>query len=181
MDKIKEWINSSLIVARFPVSKEFQEGGIYSDIDVVINVSDEYYPKISDTIIKEGKMPFFFPMGESGSDMGISSIYGALMALYDAYAMEKRVLLHCQAGANRSPTVKAAFYYLMTNEHLEEISKGSIILTANRLKDNCGKHLPELKKMELWLSKCKEAWDNHHKFLGGMYDWTIRKSGLSNT
>ena len=53
--------------------------------------------------------------------------------------------------------------------------------TSGKLPDivSTEKHLPELPKMELFLSKCKEAFDNPEKFFGGMFDWVMLESGCS--
>ena len=46
--------------------------------------------------------------------------------------------------------------------------------------DNCKRgYLPELEKMELFLVKCKDAFDNPNKFFGGQFDWVMSKSGCS--
>jgi hypothetical protein len=61
-----------------------------------------------------GKLNYYFPMGESGELMGLNSIFGALQVLHQIYTWnpEWKVLLHCQAGKNRSPTIKSTFRYL---------------------------------------------------------------------
>jgi len=171
MKDMQSFIENNIIVDRFPVSKEIKEGGKYADCQVVINVSDEFYLGNSEEIMKEGKLNYYFPMGESGDLMGMNSIYGALHVLHQIYTWNPdwKVLIHCQAGRNRSPVIKHAFNYMMTGEHIPE----------NRLLYNCEKkHLPEIAKMELFLVKCKDAFDHPEKFFGGMFDWVMRESGL---
>lgn len=170
--EIKKWMENNLIVDRFPVGAEVRENGKHSDVRVIINVSDDFYLGNSEEIMKSGKLNYYFPMGESSSSMGISSIFGAMHVMYEVckWNPEWKILIHCQAGRNRSPTIADAFYFMMTGEHSEENC---------RLKYNCEKsHLPELKLMENFLTKCKEAFDNQHKFIGGMYDWVIIESGI---
>ncbi len=177
----KSWFEQNLIVDRFPVSKEI--AGKYNDCQVIINVSDEFYLGNSEEIIKLGKLNYYFPMGESGESMGLSSMFGALQLLHSIYTWnpEWKVLLHCQAGKNRSPTIKSAFYFMMLSEHEPDtFNENNVLIRNNRLLDNCKRnHLPELQKMELFLNKCKFAFNNPHAFLGGMYDWTLSESGLS--
>ncbi len=172
---ITQFINENIIVSRFPVSKEIKNGGKYSDCKVIINVSDEFYLGNSEEIMLEGKLSYYFPMGESTDLMGLNSIYGAMHVLYEIYKWnpEWKVLVHCQAGRNRSPLIKSAFYYMMVGEHDS--------IDGNRLINNCDwGNLPKLEQTELFLRKCKEAFDNSEKFFGGVFDWVMYESKLSN-
>jgi len=182
MKDLKKWVSENIIIDRFPVSKEIKQDGKHSDCQVIINVSDDFYLGNSEVIMKAGKLNYYFPMGEDGESMGMNSIYGALEVLFEVYTWnpEWKVLLHCQAGKNRSPTVRSAFYYMMTSEHEPDIlSDKDVLLRNNRMIDNCKrKHLPPIETMELFLTSCKFAFDNPQKFLGGKFDWAMRKSGL---
>ena len=75
------FISDNIIVDRFPVGKEIKSNGKHNDCQVIINVSDEFYLANSEEIIKEGKLNYYFPMGESGDSMGLNSIFGALQVL----------------------------------------------------------------------------------------------------
>ena len=170
------FISENIVVDRFPVSNELQENGKHYDCKVILNVSDEFYLGNSEEIMKQGKLNYYFPLGESGELMGINSMFGVLQVLHSIYTFnpEWKVLLHCQAGKNRSPTIKAAFYFMMTGEHQPDND------FRNRLLVNVERnHLPSIDKTELFLLKCKDAFDNPHKFLGGMFDWVMSESGLS--
>lgn len=139
----EKWLDN-IIIGRFPVTEEIQTG-IYKDVKVVINVSDEFYLGNAEDITNCNKLNYFFPMGESGKSMGLSSLFEALQVLYQVYTFNPnwKVLLHCQAGKNRSPTVKAASHYMMLGYHSFE---------DNRLLYNClNGHLPPLEKVEAFL------------------------------
>lgn len=180
-EQFKDWYQDKLIVTRYPVLNEIVgDKPLYKNIDVVINVSDEFWMDYVNAFWKNGKQNHWFPMGEINNDIGLPSIFGALWVTHQAFKRNLSVLIHCHAGANRSPTIKACFYYMMTNEHLPERKVNGIIRASNMLFYNCEyKHLPELSKMELFLKACKTAFDDPDKFLGGMYDWTLRESGIA--
>jgi hypothetical protein len=182
MTKIQKFIKENIIVDRFPPAVTLQAGGTHHDVNVVINVSDQFYLGNSEDIMLLGKMNFYFPMGEEVEDMGLNSMYGALQVLHQIYTYnpEWKILIHCQAGKNRSPTLRSAFYYMMIGEHEPDLkNEEDVLIRNNRLLDNCKRgHLPELEKMEAFLIKCKEAFDHPEKFLGGQYDWCMHKSDL---
>jgi hypothetical protein len=177
------FIKENIIVGRFLSSKDIKPSGKYEDFQVVINVSDEFFLGNSEEIMQQGKLNYYFPMGEDGDSMGLNSIYGALNVLHQicTYNPEWKVLIHCQAGKNRSPTIKSAFYYMMFGEHEPDVlNENGVLIRNNRMIDNCKRgYLPELEKMELFLTKCKIAFDNPEKFFGGMFDWAMVESGCS--
>jgi hypothetical protein len=180
-EKALHFIEQNIIVDRFPVLSELRQDGKHYDCKVIINVSDEFYLGNSDEIAKQGKHTYYFPMGESGDSMGLNSMFGALQVLHSIYTFndEWKVLLHCQAGKNRSPTIKSAFHFMMLGEH--EADKTKEGGRNNRLLDNCKRgYLPNIDAMEAFLTKCKFAFDNPDKFLGGMLDWVMFTSGLSS-
>jgi hypothetical protein len=94
---ITEFITKNIIVDRFPVGSEIKSGGKYCECQVIINVSDEFYLGNSEEIMKEGKLNYYFPMGERCELIGLNSIYGALQVLHSIYTWnpEWKVLLHC--------------------------------------------------------------------------------------
>ena len=135
--------------------------------DVIINVSDEFYMKQSEILLECGIINYWFPLSQKSEDMGMVSIFGALQVLYKCYNADKRVLLHCRKGSNRSQVVKAAFYYLITEVHLS---------SRNMLLYNCQtKHLPEKEYVEKWLVRCKKAFVKQDLFKGNMLDWTFKE------
>lgn len=178
-NKLYSWINSSLKISCYPTLTDFSKIGMYGQYDVVINVSDEFHFDYSSAVRGTGKDYYWFPMGEMSSDMGMSSLFGSLVVLYKAFNGGKKVILHCHAGSNRSPTVANAFIFMMTMEHRDvETWRSNGVRKYNRLIQNATIHLPDIEILEKWLLFCKETMDNEEKFIGGMYDWTLEKAGI---
>ncbi len=124
--KFQEWFTNNLIVGSFPIiNNEFFNSKNY---DYVINVSDEFYSEI-ETKIKNHNLlikSFWFPMNEVRKDVGLNSIYGAMVILFEAEKHNKKVYLHCHAGVNRSKCVLAAYYFMRTGSQLELETNGYI-------------------------------------------------------
>jgi len=145
--KFEDWFNKRLTVGAFPfkVNEKFAP----SEYDIVINVSDEYYADI-DMIIRENfKLSYWFPMNECRKDIGLNSIYAAMVIMFAAEKKNRSVYLHCHAGVNRSHTVRAAYYYMRTGKHVESTASIGFI---NKLVANCTRgYLPPKAEMEAFL------------------------------
>ena len=127
-------------------------------------------------------------MDEVSGDIGLNSIFGALQILWIAEQEKAGVILHCHAGANRSPTVMEAYYFMRTKKHFVlEISAESkerfekmfpdsknYERQNNRLLNNIeAGHLPSKNKMETFLKKTeewflKQDWENDFKTESGL-------------
>ena len=139
MENFKTWFNTKLTVAGHPYNyNDFN----FDKFDYIINVSDEYQPYRPDNL-------FWFPLNECTPDIGINSIYAAMIILDRAYKRNLSVYLHCHAGVNRSRTVQCCYYYMKTGEHLD-LKYGKHDTPLHR---NCsnGNHLPPIEKIEKFL------------------------------
>lgn len=152
MIKFQEWFEKKLVVGSYPymVNVTFKPK-LY---DVIINVSDEWYPSIdskhNEWIRCESH---WFPMSEFKKDMGTNSIYGAMVVLWYAEQSDYMVYLHCHSGSNRSWTVAAAYYFLRTGQHLDKPTRKGYV---NKLHQNCSEGLlPPLNETENWLNAIK--------------------------
>ena len=154
--KLKDWLNIRVQISPFP-NKE-----IFNEFDIIINVSDEFNHSHLIEAMKLQKEYYWFPMNEFGNDMGLNSIYASLTTLYRAELEDKKVLLHCHGGINRSQTVMDAYYFMRTGKHRPaiKISKEVEKMFAeyasteenrkNCLQNNCDHgRLPAIRKMEL--------------------------------
>lgn len=116
----KEWFENKLTVGAFPilVNKDF-----VTEYNYVINVSDEFYALVHNSILYGKCKTFWFPMNEKKRDIGLNSIYGAMIILLQAEKENASVYLHCHSGRNRSRLVKACYYYMRTGEQISDPSK----------------------------------------------------------
>lgn len=144
--KFDHWFTKKLTIGGYPVlvNKEF----LPMEQEYIINVSDEFYG------VGGSKYYFWFPLNEWKRDMGLNSIYGALIIMQMAEAAGDRVYLHCHSGSNRSWTVAAAYHYFRTGRHLvRETRSGDM----NKLLQNCrAGYLPPQKEMEAWINCIRE-------------------------
>lgn len=149
MKKFKDWFDQNLLVGPYP--KEIINVD-FAKIDVVINVSDSYFPQTIDFLKSKNQQieTHWFPMNEAKKDIGLNSIFGALIIMHFAELANKRVYLHCHAGVNRSPTVSAAYYFLRTGSQYDDPKKSGYM---NRLIANCHRgYLPPKHEMESFLN-----------------------------
>jgi hypothetical protein len=147
--KYKDWVKSYLEVGAFPIFQNTTWDA--TKYDVLINVSDEYYPELLQQItdVNPNIQTHWFPMNEAKKDVGLNSIFGAIVTMYHAEIKQKKVYLHCHAGVNRSRCVEAAYHFYRTGNQLERDTNGYI----NRLVAMCHRgYLPPKAEMEKFLS-----------------------------
>ena len=192
--KFEEWFSKKLVVGRYPTPQEIEK----SKFDFIINVSDEYIPACHASSTITNKKYLWFPLNECKADMGLNSIYGAMLIMYMAEMEGKEVYLHCHAGANRSQTVADAYYFMRSKKHRERNTarvdaKANAVLFGletesayknhnNRLLENidCGL-LPARRKTEAFLIKCEDAFKKAFESdysSGGMLDWCKVKANF---
>jgi hypothetical protein len=160
--KFQEWFDKKLIVGAFPykVNTRFDTDGI----DIVINVSDEWYLTFENMIAEKFIKNYWFPMNECKKDIGLNSIYGAMVILDLAEKMNLTVYLHCHAGVNRSQIVRAAYFFMRTNRQLKTDRQGFI----NQMVAACSRgYLPPKAEMESFLGNVAS---NIKNMQGGILD-----------
>jgi len=189
MRNFLDWFNTKLSVERYPLPTQLMENK--NDIDYVINVSDEYIEPCLRSCELARIRYFWFPLSEI-TPMGLNSIYGALQILWIAESQNKKVLLHCHAGANRSVTVAECYYYLRTKTYLKRKNNPKLdkdildmfifdseqekIETEKRFKnsrvqDNIDNMvLPSKNILEKFLKECAIKFENYQIASGGNLD-----------
>lgn len=163
----KEWFDTKLLVGAFPSDEDL--AGKYSDVDIIINMSDElYFDYVMN--LQKTKSHFWFPMNELKKDVGLNSIFGAINVLFEAEKRNKKVLVHCHSGRNRSRTVIACYYFMRTGEHLRDGDEKYI----NRMyRSSVRGYLPPMKEFEKFLKNCHEVFKTERVFgknSGGIID-----------
>ena len=85
------------------------------------------------------------PVSEDlGSDW-TNALETALPKMIEAYKAEKKQVVHCDFGNNRSRTFIEAFYYLLKGEQFQDEYKGEV----NHLIYNCKiGHIPPLEETQ---------------------------------
>jgi hypothetical protein len=188
MKKFTDWFQKNLFVGRYPTPQEVERLAF----DVYINVSDEYIYECHLSAMRSGKQYHWFPLNECFGDIGLNSIYAALQILYIAEQNNKKVYLHCHAGANRSPTVADAYYFLrtkthrITNKKLNDVSVNfdspqtePSRVPINRLMRNIESgHLPAINQMERFLKECELSFQKEIAYKGGMIDYCKDKAQI---
>jgi protein-tyrosine phosphatase len=106
-----EWFNEGITISSHPHNNDE-----LFKYDIIINVSDEFNEKTFYFANKHDKGYFWFPMSECNSNAGLHSIYGALRILEICEQNKSKVLIHCHAGVNRSPSIKESYYVMKTGE-----------------------------------------------------------------
>lgn len=163
MSKFIDWFNNKLEVGGFPflVAEQFNE----LDYGYVINMSDEFYKSLYIRLFNSKN--FWFPMNEKKRDIGLNSIYGAMVILYQAEKENAKVYLHCHSGRNRSQLVKACYYYMRTGEQLHQGNEKYI----NRLhRASTRGYLPPMAEMEEFLRNIGTKIVLNEEMRGGILD-----------
>ncbi|MCK9415516.1 dual specificity protein phosphatase family protein [Candidatus Dojkabacteria bacterium] len=159
------WFKNKLIIGAFPykVNTEFDGNGI----DIVINVSDEWYPEVENQLQETFIKTYWFPMNEHKHSIGLNSIYGALCILKRAEERNLTVYLHCHAGMNRSQIVRCCYYYMISGEQLNHFYCSYI----NPLISACERnYLPSRTYIEKFLRKLNKQIDKFSGTYSGILD-----------
>ena len=172
-----EWTNKQLIISAHP-SKKTMKDNWWSDFDIVVNVSDFIDLSLHNKIISQGVPVHWLPMGESFG-MPLENIFGVLSILWEAEKNKHSVFMHCMAGRNRSVTIADCYYFIRKGNHRvdnsEDVFYGRNI--SNKLllniKDN---QLPGIYRMELFLEKCKELFENPKIADNACIDWLKKET-----
>lgn len=121
----KKWFLEKLIIRPYLQVEEVENHDIFGGVDIVINVSGRFNDDVSALVQSKNVQYYWFPIKVAGVyDTGLNSLYEALKVLYSAEKQDKKVILHCMLGNNRSRTVAEAYHYSRFHEHLEDPYKG---------------------------------------------------------
>jgi hypothetical protein len=172
-----EWINDCLTISAHPSKIELKEKW-WQDYDLIINVSDYIDFKRHSEIAKKGVPIFWFPIGESYG-MPLENIYGALSVIWNAETNALKVFMHCMAGRNRSMLIADCYYFMMQGEHRSDNSSDVLYgkNKSNKLLLNVNDNqLPGIFRMEVFLERCRELFENPNIAGDANADWMKKET-----
>jgi hypothetical protein len=165
MTNFSKWFEEKLIVEQYPNCERAKE------FDIILNVSDEFFLQDVQDAQRDGKLWLWCPLGEIPGAMQYSSIFAALTILRQAEEQNLKVLLHCAAGRNRSPSVRAMYFRLRTGA---DVADGYWNGHVNAMYRNISNEvLPPKEKLFMFLEKVKYAMEHPQQFFGGTFDWIV--------
>ena len=143
---MKRYEFAEIGVMSMPTVCDVRNKYIFGGVRHVVNVSGQRYSKdIQYALNERGILTYEFPLVETGPDMGMENILGAISVIGKADAAGEKVIVHCVGGNNRSRAVVEAYHYAKTGTHYPDEYKGAF----NHLLYNSAEgHLPPAEELE---------------------------------
>ena len=129
-------------------------------------------------IATHGVPIYLFPIGESYG-MPIENIYGALSVLWNAEKNGHKVFMYCMAGRNHSVMIADCYYFMRQGNYRADNSSDVLYGQSKRnelflnINDN---QLPGIYRMELFLERCTELFNNPEIADGALIDWIKKET-----
>ena len=172
-----DWINLNLTVSAHPLNRSMKDAW-WNDFDLIINVSDQIDHRFQSELASHRKSGYWLPMGESFG-IPLENVFGALSILWYAEKNNRKVFIHCVAGRNRSIMVLDCYYFLRNGKHRADNSKDVLYgkNKSNKLITNINDNqLPGIYRMEHFLEKCKELFENPKIADNAYIDWLKKQA-----
>ena len=172
-----EWINTCLTISAHPAKRAIKDNW-WKDFDLIINLSDHIDHRLHNQISSNGTPVYWFPMGETYG-MPLENIFGALSILWEAEKNNHSVFMHCMAGRNRSVTIADCYYFIRQGKHRTDNSDDVLYgkNKSNKLLLNIDDNqLPGVFRMEQFLEKCKELFENPKVADNAYIDWLKKET-----
>jgi hypothetical protein len=177
METFIDWINSNLTISGHPLRKPMQKAW-WNSYDVIINMSDFIDHKFHAQLVSYGKLAYWFPTGESFG-IPLENVYGALSILYYSEINKLKTFIHCMAGRNRSVMIVDCYYYLRSGKHRPDNSNDVLYgkNVSNKMFSNINDNqLPGIYRMEKFLEKCIDLFDNPKIAEDAYVDWLKKET-----
>ncbi len=116
----EEWFKNNLIVCSADKVKEnIPYQSIHSvGVGLVINVSSKFFEDVYITCSNKNIPYFWFPMSEkSENNINILAVIEVIKQIHHS---NKRIIIHCEAGKNRSVTMAQIYYYYKTGKFMDK-------------------------------------------------------------
>lgn len=130
----------------YPTVRILDHPYIWGGVRFCVNLSERpYSPDLASAMAERGIEWVHCPLSEKEGADWWSAYAAALPKMLEAVREGKKIVVHCDFGANRSRTLIEAFHYLITGTEYADEYKGEY----NHLSYNCKRgHLPELQETE---------------------------------
>lgn len=133
---------------------------ITDDLGLVLNLTERKDEDTARFLAERDVAYIWFPLKEEAADMGYRAILEAVREMIYYAEQDKRIIVHCNFGNNRSRTVVEAFHFAIMRNHLDDEYKGC----QNHLIYNSKSgHLPPMSQIEEDLIRIADDMDDEQE------------------
>ncbi|MBR2064490.1 MAG: dual specificity protein phosphatase family protein [Bacteroidales bacterium] len=130
---------------------------ITDDLGLVLNLSERKDEDAARFLADRDVAYIWFPLTEEAADMGYRAILEAVREMIDYAEKDKRIIVHCDFGNNRSRTVIEAFHFAIMRYHLDDEYKG---FQNHLIYNSKSGHLPPMNQIEEDLIRIADDMDD---------------------
>lgn len=130
---------------------------ITDDLGLVLNLSERKDEDAARFLADRNVAYIWFPLKEEVADMGYRTILEAVREMLEYAENDKRIIVHCDFGNNRSRTVVEAFHFAVTRFHLDDEYKGC---QNHLIYNSMSGYLPPITQIEKDLLKIADEMDD---------------------
>ena len=157
---MKAYTFAPISAREYPTVSILDNPFIWGGVSFCVNLSERpYSSELIAAFAQHGIEWIHCPISEEAGADWLPALSVALPKMYLAYKAEKRQIVHCGLGNNRSRSFAEALYYAINRKELSDPYKGEV----NHLIYNCKiGHLPEINELEYRLVAMTGFFPNWH-------------------